>query len=212
MILVIDNYDSFVHTVASYLRELGETVAVARNDAALPDEAPQAIVISPGPCTPNEAGMSMQLVRDYSGRLPILGVCLGHQAIGQVFGGRVTRARRPMHGEASAVRHSGGGILQGLPNPLTVGRYHSLIVELDDAEGPLEATAWSEEGEIMALRHRRHNTFGVQFHPESILTEEGHRLLRNFLGLIEGRAAPPLRRRNAAAKAPAIAFPAERLI
>lgn len=189
MILVIDNYDSFVHTVASYLRELGETVAVVRNDAVLPAKAPQAIVISPGPCTPNEAGMSMQLVRDYSGRLPILGVCLGHQAIGQVFGGRVTRARRPMHGEASAVRHCGAGILQGLPNPLTVGRYHSLIVELEDAGGPLEATAWSQEGEIMALRHRRHNTFGVQFHPESILTEEGHRLLRNLLGLIEGRRA-----------------------
>ncbi len=212
MILVIDNYDSFVHTVASYLRELGETVAVVRNDAVLPAKAPQAIVISPGPCTPNEAGMSMQLVRDYSGRLPILGVCLGHQAIGQVFGGRVARARRPMHGEASAVRHSGAGILQGLPNPLTVGRYHSLIVELDDAEGPLEATAWSQEGEIMALRHRRHNTFGVQFHPELILTEEGHRLLRNFLGLIEGRAAAPLRRRSVAAEAPAIAFPAARLI
>lgn len=187
MILVVDNYDSFVHTVASYLRELGETPVVIRNDAPLPDEAPEAIVISPGPCTPNEAGMSMQLVRDYSGRIPILGICLGHQAIGQVFGGRVTRALRPMHGEASAVRHQGRGILEGLPNPLNVGRYHSLIVELDDPQSPLEATAWSQENEIMALQHRQHPTFGVQFHPESILTDKGHLLLRNFLGFIEGR-------------------------
>ncbi len=188
MILVVDNYDSFVHTVANYLRELGETPVVVRNDAEPPDETPDAIVISPGPCTPNEAGMSMQLVARYSGRLPILGICLGHQAIGQVFGGRVTRALRPMHGEASAVRHSGRGILQGLPEPLNVGRYHSLIVEIDDPHSPLEPTAWSQEGEIMALQHRRHPTYGVQFHPESILTEHGHRLLANFLRLIEGRA------------------------
>lgn len=187
MILVVDNYDSFVHTAAGYLSELGETPVVIRNDAALPLEPPEAIVISPGPCTPNEAGMSMQLVREYSGRVPILGICLGHQAIGQVFGGQVTRARRPMHGEASAVRHSGAGILRGLPDPLIVGRYHSLIVRLDDEAGPLEATAWSPEGEIMALQHRTHPTFGVQFHPESILTERGHQLLANFLGLIEGR-------------------------
>ncbi|WP_036264329.1 anthranilate synthase component II [Methylocapsa aurea] len=184
MILVIDNYDSFVHTIANYLRELGATPVVVRNDAALPRESPQAIVISPGPCTPNEAGASNQLVREYSGRAPILGICLGHQCIGQVFGGRVVRAARPMHGEASLVRHEASGILQGLPNPLSVGRYHSLIVELDEDQRQLAATAWSPEGEIMALQHREHPTFGVQFHPESILTEQGHRLLQNFLGFI----------------------------
>ncbi|MCI0467137.1 MAG: aminodeoxychorismate/anthranilate synthase component II [Beijerinckiaceae bacterium] len=187
MILVIDNYDSFVYTVANYLQELGEVPEVVRNDAALPREEPQAIVISPGPCTPNEAGISMRLIAQYSGRLPILGICLGHQCIGQVFGGRITRAARPMHGEACKVRHEASRILQGLPNPLRVGRYHSLIVELAGSDGPLAATAWSEEGEIMALEHRAHPTFGVQFHPESILTESGHQMLRNFLGHI-GRA------------------------
>jgi para-aminobenzoate synthetase component 2 len=185
VILIIDNYDSFVHTVANYLRELGATPEVVRNDAPLPCEEPEAIVISPGPCTPDESGVSMRVVSDYSGRLPILGICLGHQCIGQVFGGRVTRARRPMHGEASLVLHEASSILEGLPNPLSVGRYHSLIVELDDPNGPLAPVAWSSEGEIMALQHRRHPTFGVQFHPESILTEHGHRMLRNFLGTIK---------------------------
>lgn len=184
MILVIDNYDSFVHTVANYLRELGATPEVVRNDAALPRETPEAIVISPGPCTPNEAGVSMRLIADYSGRVPILGICLGHQCIGQVFGGRVTRARRPMHGEASLVRHEASSLLEGVPNPLNAGRYHSLIVELDADNSELAAVAWSSEGEIMALQHRRHPTFGVQFHPESILTDHGHRILRNFLGHI----------------------------
>ncbi|SFJ98691.1 anthranilate synthase component II [Methylocapsa palsarum] len=181
MILVIDNYDSFVHTIANYLRELGADPVVVRNDAAPPSQTPEAIVISPGPCTPNEAGISNRLVLEYSGRAPILGVCLGHQCIGQAFGGRVTRALRPMHGEASLVTHEGAGILHGLPSPLNVGRYHSLIVELDDDNPDLIATAWSQEGEIMALQHRRHPTFGVQFHPESILTEHGRHLLRNFL-------------------------------
>lgn len=184
MILIIDNYDSFVHTVANYLRELGAEPEVVRSDAILPREAPEAIVISPGPCTPNEAGHSMRLISEYSGRKPILGICLGHQCIGQVFGGQVTRAKRPMHGEVSMVRHESSGILQGLPNPLSVGRYHSLIVELPEQEGPLVATAWSEEGEIMALQHRSHPTFGVQFHPESILTEHGHQMLRNFLSYL----------------------------
>jgi para-aminobenzoate synthetase component 2 len=187
VILVIDNYDSFVHTVANYLRELGAKPKIVRNDAALPLETPEAIVISPGPCTPDEAGVSMQLISDYSGRIPILGICLGHQCIGQVFGGRVTRARRPMHGEASLVRHQASAILENLPNPLSAGRYHSLIVELDAQDGPLAPVAWSGEGEIMALQHRLHPTFGVQFHPESILTDHGHRMLRNFLGHIKSQ-------------------------
>jgi para-aminobenzoate synthetase component 2 len=184
VILVIDNYDSFVHTVANYLRELGALPEVVRNDAPLPPEMPEAIVISPGPCTPDEAGVSMRLVLEYSGRVPILGICLGHQCIGQVFGGQVTRAARPMHGEASLVRHKDSSILEGLPNPLSVGRYHSLIVELDAQDSPLIPTAWSDEGEIMALQHRLDPTFGVQFHPESILTDHGHRMLRNFLSFI----------------------------
>ena len=184
MILVVDNYDSFVHTAANYLRELGAGPVVVRNDAPLPREEPEAIVISPGPCTPNEAGQSMRLIAEYSGRRPILGICLGHQCIGQAFGGQVKRAKRPMHGEASLVRHEASGILRGLPSPLRAGRYHSLIVELPEEESELIATAWSEEGEIMALQHRSHSTFGVQFHPESILTEHGHQLLRNFLSHI----------------------------
>lgn len=183
MILVIDNYDSFVHNVTRYLRELGAQAQVKRNDAltleTVGDDV-RGIVISPGPCTPHEAGISLDIVRILSGRLPILGICLGHQCIGEAFGGKVTRAKRPMHGEASAIRHQGQGVLAGLPDGFNAGRYHSLIVELDGDE-PLTVTARSEDGEIMGLEHKSHPTFGVQFHPESVLTEHGYDILRNFL-------------------------------
>ena len=181
MILIIDNYDSFVHNIARYFVELGERVRVLRNDEVQPkDLQVKALVISPGPCTPNEAGVSLQVVREYSGKLPILGVCLGHQAIGQAFGGKVVRAKQPMHGDASAISHDNSGVFQGLPQGLAVGRYHSLIVEdVDDAV--LRVTARVEDGGIMGLTHRDHPTFGVQFHPESILTEFGYEMLRNFL-------------------------------
>ena len=183
MILIVDNYDSFVHNVARYFEELGAPTRVVRNDAVTPDDlaAARAIVISPGPCTPHEAGQSMPIIAEYSGRLPLLGICLGHQAMGAVFGGRVTRARRPMHGEASEILHDGTGLFQGLPQRFSAGRYHSLIVELEDGETPLRVTARSEDGEIMGLTHMSHPTFGVQFHPESILTEGGYDMLRNFL-------------------------------
>lgn len=192
MILVVDNYDSFVFNVARYFEEIGRPTEVVRNDAttveAVEALAPEAIVISPGPCTPTEAGVSLDLIRRVSGRIPILGICLGHQAIGEVFGGRVERARRPLHGRASRVEHDDTGLFSGLPNPLSVGRYHSLIVSFDEGyDGPLVVTGRSEEGEVMALAHREHPTFGVQFHPESILTEGGHRLLQNFLTAAEDR-------------------------
>ena len=184
VILVIDNYDSFVFNIARYLVELGAAVRVLRNDAvtvaAVEAMAPRALVISPGPLAPDRAGVSLDLVKACSGRLPILGVCLGHQCIGQAFGGRVVRARRPLHGQATPIAHDGTGLFAGLPAPLAVGRYHSLVVELNGNE-PLTVTATSAEGEVMALAHVEHPTFGVQFHPESILTEGGHRLLRNFL-------------------------------
>ena len=181
MILVVDNYDSFVHNVSRYLHELGEETITVRNDALVGvPEGTTAIVLSPGPCTPDLAGISLELVRRMSGHLPILGICLGHQCIGQAFGGRVTRAREPLHGEASPVRHTGRGILRGLPDRFQAGRYHSLIVELPEVS-PLDVTARSDIGEIMAVEHREHPTYGVQFHPESVLTEHGHDLLRNFL-------------------------------
>ncbi len=194
MILIIDNYDSFVFNVSRYFKELGEGVEVVRSDAVemyqLEATPPKAIVISPGPCTPERAGESLRIVRECSGRIPILGVCLGHQCIGAVFGGRVERAKRPLHGRASVIAHQGGGVLKGLPSPLSVGRYHSLVVagEMD----ALSIDARSDEGEIMALSHREHPTWGVQFHPESVLTEHGHALFGNFLALArdfnEGRA------------------------
>ena len=182
MILIIDNYDSFVHNVARYFEELGEATRVVRNDALTEaDLAAKAIVISPGPCTPHEAGQSLDIVREFSGKLPILGICLGHQVIGEVFGGRVTRARRPMHGDSSEINHTAEDIFAGLPQRFSAGRYHSLIVDLDGRDTPLDITARSDEGEIMGLRHKVHPTFGVQFHPESILTEHGYDMLSNFL-------------------------------
>ncbi|WP_027527287.1 aminodeoxychorismate/anthranilate synthase component II [Bradyrhizobium sp. Ec3.3] len=190
MIVIIDNYDSFVFNIARYFRRLGEVTEVIRNDAICIDDIvrlkPRAVVISPGPCTPMEAGISTSVVRDLSGRLPILGICLGHQCIGSVFGGTVARARRPMHGRSSYVTHDGRGLFEGLASPLCVGRYHSLVVEIDQLHAShLMVTARSDEGEIMALAHRDQPTYGVQFHPESILTHQGEALLRNFLRLAE---------------------------
>ena len=185
MILIVDNYDSFVYNVARYFEELGAPALVVRNDAVSSAHLEaSAIVISPGPCTPHEAGQSMRLVREYSGQLPILGICLGHQVIGEVFGGKVTRARRPMHGDSSEILHDGQGVFAGLPDRFSAGRYHSLIVDLDGRDTPLAVTATSDDGEIMGLKHRDHPTFGVQFHPESILTEHGYDMLRNFLGYV----------------------------
>jgi anthranilate synthase/aminodeoxychorismate synthase-like glutamine amidotransferase len=193
MILVIDNYDSFVHNLARYLRELGRETLVLRNDAVSLDDiaalAPSHIVISPGPCTPNEAGVSVAAVRRFGPSIPVLGVCLGHQAIGQACGGRVVRAKRPMHGKTSLVRHDGAGIFAGLPNPLRATRYHSLVVAREDLPDDLAIAAESEDGEIMALAHRRWPVIGLQFHPEAVLTEHGHDLLRNFLDPRDRRAA-----------------------
>ncbi|MCK1666382.1 aminodeoxychorismate/anthranilate synthase component II [Bradyrhizobium sp. 147] len=190
MIVIIDNYDSFVFNIARYFRKLGAATRVVRNDAMdvseLADLRPRAVVISPGPCTPIEAGISTAVVRELSGQVPILGICLGHQCIGTVFGARVTRARRPMHGRSSYVTHEGGGLFKELPSPLCVGRYHSLIVELDASSARhLTVTALSDDGELMALAHRDQPTYGVQFHPESILTPQGDVLFANFLRLAE---------------------------
>ncbi|NUU65629.1 aminodeoxychorismate synthase component 2 [Enterobacteriaceae bacterium BIT-l23] len=185
MLLLIDNYDSFTWNLYQYFCELGADVRVKRNDELSLDEitalAPRQLVISPGPCTPNEAGISLAAIRHFAGRLPILGVCLGHQAIAQAFGASVVRAGKVMHGKTSAIRHTGVGVFQGLNNPLTVTRYHSLLVDPATLPDCLEATAWSDEQEIMGLRHRTLALEGVQFHPESILSEQGHRLLENFL-------------------------------
>ena len=190
MLLMIDNYDSFTFNLVQYLGELGEDVRVERNDALGVAEiealGPERIVISPGPCTPNEAGVSLALIARLAGRVPILGVCLGHQAIGQAFGGRVVRAKRIMHGKTSLVHHTGQGVFAGLPNPFQATRYHSLVVERESLPDCLEVTAWTEDesggfDEIMGLKHRTLPVEGVQFHPESILTQHGHDLLRNFL-------------------------------
>ena len=185
MILIIDNYDSFTFNLAQYVESLGFDVTVLRNDAvdlsALEALAPEAIILSPGPGRPEGAGATLEVVRRFSGRLPILGVCLGHQAIARAFGGRIVTAPVLMHGKTSAVRHDGRGLFAGLPNPLTATRYHSLVVDEAALPACLEASAHAEDGALMALRHRRHRTEGVQFHPEAILTERGLDLLANFL-------------------------------
>ncbi|WP_312072471.1 aminodeoxychorismate synthase component 2 [Atlantibacter sp.] len=185
MLLLIDNYDSFTWNLYQYFCELGAEVSVKRNDEiTLTDIArlsPQKIVISPGPCTPTEAGISLEVIRHYAGKLPILGVCLGHQAIGQAFGARIVRAGRVMHGKTSAIRHNGSGVFTGLPDPLTVTRYHSLLIDPTTLPDAFEVTAWSADNEIMGIRHREWDLEGVQFHPESILSEQGHALLANFL-------------------------------
>jgi len=190
MLLVIDNYDSFTFNLVQYLQALGAEVRVERNDAldvaAIARLAPERILISPGPCTPNEAGVSLEVVRELGPRVPILGVCLGHQAIGQAYGGQVVRAGRIMHGKTSRIRHLGTGVFAGLPDGYEATRYHSLVVDRGTLPDCLEVTAWTEHDdgtveEIMALRHREHPVEGVQFHPESILTEHGHALLKNFL-------------------------------
>jgi para-aminobenzoate synthetase component II len=184
-VVLIDNYDSFSHNLARYIRELGENVEVVRNDARTLAEldalAPSHIVISPGPCTPERAGMSLEAVRYFAGRRPLLGVCLGHQCIAQALGGRVVRAARVMHGKTSPVTHDGHRLFEAIPSPLRVTRYHSLIVEEPSLPAELEITARSDDGVIMALTHRYLQITGVQFHPEAVLTDHGHRLLKNFL-------------------------------
>jgi para-aminobenzoate synthetase component II len=185
MILLIDNYDSFVYNLARYVSELGHEKIVKRNDkltlADIECLQPSHIIISPGPCAPDSAGIAMDVIRHFGQRIPVLGVCLGHQAIGQVYGGSVVRAKRPMHGKASAITHNAKNIFSGLPNPLQAARYHSLIVNEIDFPAELEITARSSDGEIMGLAHKQFPVFGVQFHPESVLTEQGHQLLENFL-------------------------------
>jgi len=185
MLLMIDNYDSFTYNLVQYLGELGAEVRVVRNDEMRVEEVealrPERVVISPGPCTPNEAGISVALVERLAGRVPILGVCLGHQSIGQAFGGRVVRARTIMHGKVSTVRHGGAGVFEGLPESFTATRYHSLVVERASLPDCLSITAESDDGEIMGVRHRTLPIEGVQFHPEALLTEHGHALLKNFL-------------------------------
>jgi len=185
MLLMIDNYDSFTYNLVQYLGELGEEVSVFRNDEITLEQIeglhPSRIVISPGPCTPNEAGISVALIQRFAGKLPILGVCLGHQSIGQAFGGHIVHAAQLMHGKTSDIHHKDAGVFRGLPNPLTGTRYHSLVIEKKSLPPCLDVTAWTDDGEIMGVRHRNFPVEGVQFHPESILTDKGHELLANFL-------------------------------
>lgn len=185
MLLMIDNYDSFTYNLVQYLGELGQDVQVYRNDeidlAKVAALKPDHIVISPGPCTPNEAGISVPLIKEFAGKIPLLGVCLGHQSIGQAFGGRIIKAKTLMHGKTSLIHHKNIGVFKDLPNPYTATRYHSLVIEKETLPDCLEITAWTDDGEIMGVRHKTLRVEGVQFHPESILTEHGHELLDNFL-------------------------------
>jgi anthranilate synthase component II len=184
MLLMIDNYDSFTYNLVQYLGELGEEVVVHRNDEITLEEIaalkPGRIVVSPGPCTPNEAGISVPLIKQFAGKIPILGVCLGHQSIGQAFGGKIVHAQQLMHGKTSQIHHGSDGVFKDLPNPYRATRYHSLVIERDSLPDCLEVTAWTDDGEIMGVRHKTLAVEGVQFHPESILTEHGHALLQNF--------------------------------
>jgi anthranilate synthase component 2 len=185
MLLMIDNYDSFTYNLVQYFGELGEDVRTVRNDEITLEEIvamqPERICISPGPCTPHEAGVSVPVLQELAGKLPILGVCLGHQAIGAAFGGKVVRAKQVMHGKTDLLHHTGAGVFKGLPDPYTITRYHSLAIERASLPDCLEVTAWTSDGEIMGVRHKAFDIEGVQFHPESILTEHGHELLQNFL-------------------------------
>ena len=185
MLLMIDNYDSFTYNIVQYLGELGETVRTVRNDEITLKDieamAPDRICISPGPKAPKDAGISLDILREFKGKLPILGVCLGHQAIGEAFGGKVIRAKQVMHGKTSLIAHTGEGVFKDLPSPFTVIRYHSLAIERASLPDCLEVTAWTDDGEIMGVRHKEYDIEGVQFHPESILSEHGHALFKNFL-------------------------------
>lgn len=185
MLLMIDNYDSFTYNLVQYFGELGQDVQVYRNDeidlATVAALKPRHIVISPGPCTPNEAGISLALINEFKGKIPLLGVCLGHQSIGQAFGGNIIKAQTLMHGKTSLIHHKNDGVFKGLPNPYTATRYHSLVIEKESLPACLEITAWTEDGEIMGVRHQTLAIEGVQFHPESVLTEYGHELLDNFI-------------------------------
>jgi anthranilate synthase component II len=185
MLLMIDNYDSFTYNLVQYFGELGQDVHVHRNDEITLEQIrtmqPEKIVISPGPCTPNEAGISVPLIHEFAGKIPLLGVCLGHQSIGQAFGGKIIKAKTLMHGKTSLIHHENVGVFRGLPNPYTATRYHSLVIERETIPDCLEITAWTDDGEIMGVRHKTLAVEGVQFHPESILTEHGHDLLKNFL-------------------------------
>ena len=185
MLVMIDNYDSFTYNLVQYLGELGEQVKTFRNDEISLDQiealAPDRIMISPGPCTPNKAGISIEVIKNFAGSVPILGVCLGHQCIGQVYGGKIVHAKQIMHGKTSSVEHTNVGVFAGIENPFTVTRYHSLVIERESLPDCFEVTAWTDDGEIMGIRHKDLALEGVQFHPESILTEHGHDLLQNFL-------------------------------